>query len=47
MPLVVEISIAFSVLVAFLVFGVFFFQIRERFDSLDLAFLESHRGEQR
>jgi hydrogenase-4 component E len=47
MPLVVEISVAFSVLVAFLVFGVFFFQIRERFDSLDLAFLESHRGEQR
>jgi hydrogenase-4 component E len=47
MPLVVEISVAFSVLVAFLVFGVFFFQIRERFDSLDLAFLESHRGEHR
>jgi hydrogenase-4 component E len=47
MPLVVELSIAFSVMVAFLVFGIFFFQIRERFDSLDLAFLERHRGEQR
>jgi hydrogenase-4 component E len=47
MPLVVELSIAFGVMVAFLVFGVFFFQIRERFDTLDLAYLESHRGEQR
>jgi len=37
MPLVVEGSIAFSVLVAFIVFGVFFFRIRERFDTLDSA----------
>jgi hydrogenase-4 component E len=46
MPLVVEGSIAFSVLVAFIVFGVFFFRIRERFDTLDLQNLESFRGDQ-
>ncbi|MBV8091673.1 MAG: hydrogenase-4 component E [Acetobacteraceae bacterium] len=40
MPLVVELSVAILVLVAFVVFGVFFFRIRERFDSLDLRFLE-------
>lgn len=45
MPLVVEISIAFSVLVAMTVFGIFFFRIRERFDSLDLHFLETYRGD--
>ncbi len=47
MPLVVEMSIAFSVMVAFILFGIFFFQIRERFDTLDLHFLEGFRGEQR
>jgi hydrogenase-4 component E len=47
MPLVVEFSIAFSVMVAFIIFGVFFFQIRERFDTLDLQFLENFRGERR
>ncbi len=45
MPLVVEMSIAFSVLVAFLIFGMFFFRIRERFDTLDLQYLERFRGE--
>lgn len=45
MPLVIEISIAFSVLVAFIVFGMFFFRIRERFDTLDLQYLESFRGD--
>jgi hydrogenase-4 component E len=47
MPLVVEMSIAFSVMVACILFGIFFFQIRERFDTLDLQFLESFRGEDR
>jgi hydrogenase-4 component E len=47
MPLVVEISIAFSVLVAMALFGIFFFRIRERFDSLDVAYLETFRGERR
>jgi hydrogenase-4 component E len=46
MPLVIEMSIAFSVLVAFIVFGMFFFRIRERFDTLDLQVLESVRGDQ-
>jgi hydrogenase-4 component E len=47
MPLVVEMSIAFAVMVAFIIFGVFFFQIRERFDTLDIRYLESFRGEGR
>lgn len=47
MPLVVEMSIAFSVLVAFLVVGIFLFRIRERFDTVDVHALDSFRGEQR
>lgn len=47
MPLVVEISVAFSVLVAFIVIGVFLFRIRERFDSVDLQALDEARGERR
>jgi len=46
MPLVVEISIAFSVLVAFIVIGVFLFRIRERFDTVDVQALDEFRGEQ-
>jgi hydrogenase-4 component E len=41
MPMVVELGVALDVLVAMLVLGVFFFQIREQFDSLDLQHLES------
>jgi hydrogenase-4 component E len=47
MPLVVEISVAFSVLVAFIVIGVFLFRIRERFDSVDVQALDLFRGERR
>lgn len=47
MPLVVELGIAFEVMVAFIIFGIFFFQIRERFDSLDLHFLERFRGDRK
>ena len=47
MPLVVEISIAFSVLIAFLVIGVFLFRIRERFDTVDVRALDQFRGERR
>ncbi|HEY1935378.1 MAG TPA: hydrogenase-4 component E [Acetobacteraceae bacterium] len=47
MPLVVEISIAFSILIAFIVIGVFLFRIRERFDTVDLAALDRFRGERR
>jgi hydrogenase-4 component E len=47
MPLVVEISVAFSVLIAFIVIGIFLFRIRERFDSVDIAALDRFRGERR
>ncbi len=36
MPMVVELGIAFDVLVAAILFGVFFFHIRENIDSLDV-----------
>ena len=45
MPLVVELSIAFSVLIAFIVIGIFLFRIRERFDTVDLQALDRFRGE--
>jgi hydrogenase-4 component E len=47
MPLVVEISVAFSILVAFIVVGIFLFRIRERFDTVDVAALDRFRGERR
>ena len=47
MPLVVEMSVAFSVLIAFILFGMFFFRIRERFDTVDLQSIEDFRGERR
>ena len=40
MPLVVELGIALDVLVATFIFGIFFFQIRETFDSLDISHME-------
>jgi hydrogenase-4 component E len=45
MPLVVEISVAFSILIAFIVIGIFLFRIRERFDTVDVGALDRHRGE--
>ena len=47
MPLVVEISVAFSILIAFIVIGIFLFRIRERFDTVDLQALDQFRGERR
>jgi hydrogenase-4 component E len=47
MPLVVEISVAFSILIAFIVIGIFLFRIRERFDTVDLQALDRFRGERR
>ena len=44
--LVVELSAAFSVMIAFIIFGIFFFHIRERFDTLDVHDMERFRGEQ-
>lgn len=40
MPLVVELGVALDVLVAVFVLGIFIFQIRETFDSLDLKHME-------
>jgi hydrogenase-4 component E len=45
MPLVVEISVAFSILIAFIVIGIFLFRIRERFDTVDMQVLDRYRGE--
>ncbi len=47
MPLVVEISVAFSILIAFIVIGIFLFRIRERFDTVDVGALDRFRGERR
>ncbi len=47
MPLVVEISVAFSVLIAFIVIGIFLFRIRERFDTVDIKALDRFRGERK
>ena len=46
MPLVVEISVAFSVLIAFIVIGIFLFRIRERFETVDVTALDRFRGGQ-
>jgi hydrogenase-4 component E len=45
MPMVVELGIALDVLVGMVILGVFFFQIRERFDSLDIRHLEKLKEE--
>jgi hydrogenase-4 component E len=47
MPLIVEISVAFSVLVALIVIGIFLFRIRERFDTVDVQVLDRYQGERR
>jgi hydrogenase-4 component E len=43
MPLAVEFSVAFSVLIAFIVIGVFLFRIRERFETVDISALDRFR----
>jgi len=40
MPMVVELGVALDVLVAALILGIFLFEIRERFDSVDTRHLE-------
>jgi len=47
MPLVVEISVAFSVLIAFIVIGIFLFRIRERFDTVEIGALDRVREQRR
>ncbi|MBE0626304.1 MAG: formate hydrogenlyase [Burkholderiales bacterium] len=45
MPMVVEFGIALDVMVGMVILGVFFFQIRERFESLDIRHLEKMKDE--
>ncbi len=45
MPMVVEFGIALDVMVGMVILGVFFFQIRERFESLDIRHLEQLKEE--
>ncbi len=45
MPMIVEFGIALDVLVGVLILGVFMFQIREKFDSLDIRNLEALKGD--
>ena len=45
MPLVVELGVALDVLVGTFIFGIFFFHIRERFDSLDIRHMEKLKEE--
>ncbi|MFQ5465286.1 MAG: formate hydrogenlyase [Thermodesulfobacteriota bacterium] len=46
MPLVVELGVALDILVAALIFGVFFFHISTTFDSLDLKEMERLKEEE-
>ena len=45
MPMVVELGIALDVLVGVFILGVFMFQIREQFESLDISHLENLKEE--
>jgi hydrogenase-4 component E len=45
MPMIVEFGIALDVLVAVLILGVFMFQIREKFDTLDIQHLEKRKDD--
>ena len=45
MPFVVEISVAFSILIAFIIIGIFLFRILERFDTVAVHALDHFRGE--
>lgn len=45
MPMVIELGIGLDLLVGVFILGIFFFQIREQFDSLDLHHLEALKEE--
>jgi hydrogenase-4 component E len=45
MPLVVELGIALDILIAAFIFGIFFFHIRDTFDSLDIEQMSKLREE--
>lgn len=46
MPLVVELGVALDLLIAAFIFGIFFFQIRTTFDTLDLHAMEKLKEEE-
>jgi len=46
MPMIVEFGVALDVLVGVLILGVFMFQIREKFDSLDIHNLETLKDDE-
>lgn len=43
MPMIIELSIALAVFFSFIIFGIFFFHIRERFDTLDIRYIDAYR----
>ncbi|KAB0655602.1 formate hydrogenlyase [Burkholderia diffusa] len=45
MPMIVELGIGLDVLIGILILGIFMFQIREQFDSLDIHHLEKLKDE--
>jgi hydrogenase-4 component E len=45
MPMIIELGIALDLLVGIFILGIFFFQIREQFDSLDLHHMETLKEE--
>ena len=45
MPMVVELGIALDIMVGMVILGVFFFQIRQQFDSLDIRHMERSKEE--
>jgi hydrogenase-4 component E len=47
MPMVVELGILLDVIVGVLILGIFFFQVREAFDSLDLKHMEQLKESER
>jgi hydrogenase-4 component E len=47
MPMIVELGVALDVLIGMLILGIFFFQVREAFDSLDLSHMEKLKETER
>jgi len=46
MPLVIELGVALDILIAAFIFGIFFFQIRTTFETLDLKAMEKLKEEE-
>jgi hydrogenase-4 component E len=45
--MIVELGVALDVLIGMLILGIFFFQVREAFDSLDLSHMEKLKETER